>query len=193
VLNIGHPRNVIRHVISIDSQLGWENFVTSAIKTQLQLMEVVVRHVIVDHPPKNYDRTVDDVPIVPDAQSGPNLIPLSQLGDDCETHDLRTNSPTGIPLAQTNCSMFHWHHIFILEHEHFAHFHCHGTDDLVHRCMLQEIPLLLWLILRPWHMAASVMNLLPPIVLNLGMKKSLMPLLWPLIQMMIVRLVNHRE
>jgi hypothetical protein len=115
VLNIGHPPNVIRRVIPIDSQLDWENYVTSAMKTQLQLMEVVVRRVVVDHPPEDYDHVVDDVPTVSDAQSGPNLIPLSQPGDD-----LQTDSPACIPLAQTNCSKFHWHHIFNLDHEHFA-------------------------------------------------------------------------
>jgi hypothetical protein len=52
VLNIGHPPNVIRRVIPIDSQLDWENYVTSAMKTQLQLMEVVVRWVVVDLPLK---------------------------------------------------------------------------------------------------------------------------------------------
>jgi hypothetical protein len=50
-------------------------------KTQLQLMELVVRRVVVDLPPEDYDRVVDDVPNVPDAQSGSNLIPLSQLED----------------------------------------------------------------------------------------------------------------
>lgn len=114
VLNIGHPPNVIRRVIPIDSQLDWENYVTSAMKTQLQLMEVVVRRVVVDHLPEDYDRGVDDVPAVPDAQSGPNLSPLSPPGDD-----LQTDSPRCI--AQTNCSKFHWHHIFNLVHEHFAH------------------------------------------------------------------------
>jgi hypothetical protein len=99
VLNIGHPPNIIRCVIPIDSQLEWENFVTSAMKTQLQLIEVVVRRVVVDRPPQYYDRVVDDVPTVPDAQSGPNLNPLSQPGDDCGTHDLQTDSPAGIPLA----------------------------------------------------------------------------------------------
>jgi hypothetical protein len=98
VINIGHPPNVIRRVIPIDSQLDWESYVTSAMKTQLQLMEVVVRRVVVD-----YDRAVDDVPTVPDAQFDPNLIPLSQPGDDPQT-----NSPVCIPLAQTNCSKFHW-------------------------------------------------------------------------------------
>ena len=81
VLNIDHPPNVIRRVIPIDSQLDWDNYVTSAMKTQLQLMELVVRRVVVDLPPEDYDRVVDDVPNVPDAQSGSNLIPLSQLED----------------------------------------------------------------------------------------------------------------
>jgi hypothetical protein len=49
--------------------------------------------------PEDYDRVVDDVPNVPDAQSGPNLTPLSQPGDDCGTHDLQTDSPAGIPFG----------------------------------------------------------------------------------------------
>jgi hypothetical protein len=110
VLNIGHPPNVIRQVIPIDSQLDWENYVTSTMKTQLQLMEVVVRRVVVDRPPEDYDRDVDDVPTVPDAQSGPTLIPARRW--------LQTYSPTCIPLVQTNCGKFHWHHIFILDYEH---------------------------------------------------------------------------
>jgi hypothetical protein len=52
VLNIGHPPNVIRRVIPIDCQLDWDNYVTSAMKTHLQLMEVVVRLVVVDRPLK---------------------------------------------------------------------------------------------------------------------------------------------
>jgi hypothetical protein len=99
VLNIGHPPNVIRCVISIDSQLDWENYVTSAMKMQLQLMKVVVRLVVVDRPPEDYDRAVYDMPTVSDAQSSPNLIPLSQPGDD-----MQTDSPACIPLAQTAVS-----------------------------------------------------------------------------------------
>jgi hypothetical protein len=72
--------------------------------------------VVVDRPPEDYDRAGDDVPTVPDAQSGPNLIPLSQTGDDLQIDSLEC-----IPLTQTNCSKFHWHHIFNLDHEHFAH------------------------------------------------------------------------
>jgi hypothetical protein len=79
VLNIGHPPND-RRVIPIDCQLDWDNYVTSAMKTHLQLMEVVMRPVVVDRPPEDFDRAIDDVPTVPDAQSGPNLIPLSQPG-----------------------------------------------------------------------------------------------------------------
>jgi hypothetical protein len=41
-----------------------------------------VRVVVVDRPPEDYDRVVDGVLTVPDAQSGTNLIPLSQPGDD---------------------------------------------------------------------------------------------------------------
>jgi hypothetical protein len=42
---------------------------------------------------------VDDVPTVTDAQSGHNLIPLSQPEDS-----LQTDSAACIPLAQTNYS-----------------------------------------------------------------------------------------
>jgi hypothetical protein len=49
--------------------------------------------------------------------------------------------------------------------------------------VLQETFLILWLILRSEHVSNSEMELLPPIVLTLGMKRSLMPLLWPLIQL----------
>lgn len=116
VLNIGHPPNVIRRVIPIDCQLDWDNYVTSAMKTHLQLMEVVVRPVVVDRPHEDFDRAIDDVPTVADAQSGPNLIPLSQPGDG-----LQKDLAACFPLAQTNCSKSYWHYIFILDHEHFAH------------------------------------------------------------------------
>jgi hypothetical protein len=53
-----------------------------------------MRSVVVDRPPEDYDRAVDDVPTVPDAQSGPNLIPLSQPGDGLQTY-----SAACIPLA----------------------------------------------------------------------------------------------
>jgi hypothetical protein len=79
-------------------------------------MEVVVWRIVVDLPLEDYDRAMDHVPTMPDAQSSPNLIPLSQPGDN-----LQIDSPACIPLAQTNCSKFHWHHIFYLDHEHFAH------------------------------------------------------------------------
>jgi hypothetical protein len=52
VLNIGHPPNAIRRVIPIDSQPEWENYVTSVVKIQLQVMEVVVRRAVVDRPLK---------------------------------------------------------------------------------------------------------------------------------------------
>lgn len=105
VLNIDHPPNVIRRVIPIDSQLDWDNYVTSAMKTQMQLMEVVVRPVVVDCPPENYDRVVDDVSTVTDAQSSPNLISLSEPGDG-----RRIDSVACIPLAQTNYNNFYWHY-----------------------------------------------------------------------------------
>jgi hypothetical protein len=101
VLNIGHSPNVIRHVIPIDSHPECENYVTSAMKTQLKVMEVVVRRVVVDRPPEDYDRVVDDVPNVPNTQSNPNLsllwvslwhrpLAVSFLGITCSFWNMNT-------------------------------------------------------------------------------------------------------
>jgi hypothetical protein len=53
-----------------------------------------VRPIVVHRPPEDFDRDIDDVSTVPDAQSGPNLISLSQLGDGLQTY-----SAACIPLA----------------------------------------------------------------------------------------------
>jgi hypothetical protein len=101
VQNVGPPPNVQRLIIVIECQLKWENYVKSAMKTQKQVMEVVVRRLVVASHPKeeNYDRGVEVVPTVPDAQSAPNI--LSEPANDCGTHNLQLDSPEGIPLAET--------------------------------------------------------------------------------------------
>jgi hypothetical protein len=75
-------------------------------KTQKQVMEVVVRRLLVVSRPgdENYDRGAEVVPTVPDAQSAPNMIRLSDPTNDCGTHDLYLDSTEGNPLAGTPCS-----------------------------------------------------------------------------------------
>ena len=98
VQNVGPPPNVQRLIIPIKCQREWDNYVKSAMKTQKQVMEVVVRRLLVASCPgdENYDRGVEAMPIVPDAQSAPT--------NDCGTHDLYLDSTEGIPLAGTPCS-----------------------------------------------------------------------------------------
>jgi hypothetical protein len=108
VLNIGPPPNVQILIIPIECEQDWENYVKSATKTQKQVMEVVVQRLVVaSHPvEENYDRGVEVVPTMPDAQYAPNMIPLSEPANDCGTHDLQLDSSEGVPLAQTPCSKF---------------------------------------------------------------------------------------
>jgi hypothetical protein len=77
-------------------------------KTQKQVMEVVVRRLLVASRPEddNYDRGVEVVSTMPDAQYAPNMIPLSESANDCGTHDLQLDYTEGIPLAETPCSKF---------------------------------------------------------------------------------------
>jgi hypothetical protein len=106
VLSVGPPPNVQRLIIPIKCQREWDNYVKSAMKTQKQVMEVVVRRLLVASRPgdENYDRGAEVVPTVPDAQSAPNMIRLSDPTNDCGTHDLYLDSTEGNPLAGTPCS-----------------------------------------------------------------------------------------
>ena len=73
VLNVGPPTNVQTLIVPIKCQWGWDNYVKSAMKTQKQVMEVVVRRLLVASRPENenYDRGVEVVLTVHDAQSAP--------------------------------------------------------------------------------------------------------------------------
>jgi hypothetical protein len=70
-------------------------------KTQLQVLNVVMRWVIVDHrlEEESFDCAVEVAPTVHVAQSAPNVIQLSELGDDCGPQELEPDSPKDIPLA----------------------------------------------------------------------------------------------
>ena len=48
VLHLGSPPNIFRRMISIGCVDQWENYVRSAMKSQLQCLDVVVRQVLVD-------------------------------------------------------------------------------------------------------------------------------------------------
>jgi hypothetical protein len=114
VLNVGPPPNVQRLIIPIKCQREWDNYVKSAMKTQKQVMEVVVHRLLVASRPRdeNYYRGAEVMPTVPDAQSAPNMIPLSDPTNDCGTHDLYLDSTDDIPLAGTPYSLFAADHHF---------------------------------------------------------------------------------
>ena len=54
VLHIGSPPNIFRRMISIGCADQWENYVRSAMKSQLQRLDVVVRRVLVDPIPHRF-------------------------------------------------------------------------------------------------------------------------------------------
>jgi hypothetical protein len=70
-------------------------------KTKKQVMEVVVRRLLVASRPENenYDRGVEVVLTVHDAQSAPNMIPLNGSTNDCGTNSngKTVYSPTHSP------------------------------------------------------------------------------------------------
>ena len=96
VLYLGSPSNILWRMIPIGYADQWKNYVRSAMKSQLQCLDVVVRRVLVDPIPHGFTPTMDhqahiDLPIlepylhvqiaptVPDAQSAPNAV----FGDGC--------------------------------------------------------------------------------------------------------------
>ena len=54
VLHLGSPPNILRRMIPIGCTDQWENYVRSAIKSQLQCLDVVVRRVLVDPIPHGF-------------------------------------------------------------------------------------------------------------------------------------------
>ena len=96
VLHLGSPPNILRRMISIGCADQWKNYVRSAMKSQLQCLDVVVHRVLVDPIPHGFtlamdhqahidppipepDMNVEDAPTVSDAQSAPNAV----VGDAC--------------------------------------------------------------------------------------------------------------
>jgi hypothetical protein len=94
VLHLGPPPNIVRRMIPIGCEVEWEKYVRSAMKTQLQGLDVFVRWVFDDPAPRGFspplleppsrelDIDVEVAPTLPDAQSAPNVdpqeIPLTQ-------------------------------------------------------------------------------------------------------------------
>ena len=112
VLYLDSPPNILRRMIPIGCADQWENYVRSAMKSQLQYLDVVVRRVLVDPIPHGFsppmgqqahfdppvlkpDMDVEVAPTVPDAQSSPNML----VGDACQTHDVMADPPHEIPLT----------------------------------------------------------------------------------------------
>ena len=58
VLHLGSPPNILRGMIPIGCADQWENYVRSAMKSQLQCLDVVVRRVLVDPIPHGVLRSV---------------------------------------------------------------------------------------------------------------------------------------
>ena len=54
VLHLGSPSNILRRMIPIDCADQWENYVRSAMKSQLQCLDVVVRRVLIDPIPHGF-------------------------------------------------------------------------------------------------------------------------------------------
>ena len=54
VLHLGRPPNIFRRMISIGCADQWENYVRSAMKSQLQCLDVVVHRVLVDPIPHGF-------------------------------------------------------------------------------------------------------------------------------------------
>ena len=112
VLHLGSPPNIFRRMISIGCADQWENYVISAMKSQLQCLDVVVHRVLVDPIPHGFTLAMDHqahidppvsepylhvqiAPMVPDAQSAPNVV----VGDGCQTHVSVVDPPYEIPLT----------------------------------------------------------------------------------------------
>ena len=54
VLHLGSPPNILRRMIPIGYADQWENYVRSAMKSQLQCLDVVVHRVLVDPIPHGF-------------------------------------------------------------------------------------------------------------------------------------------
>ena len=91
----------------------------SAMKSQFQSLDVVVRRVVLDRIPHVFppemgqqthfdppvpepDMDVEVAPTVPDAQSAPNEV----VGDACRTHDVMADPPHEISLTQNHPSKY---------------------------------------------------------------------------------------
>lgn len=130
VIHLGAPPNILRRIIPIHCENQWDNFVKSAMKSQLQCLDVVVRPTFIDPTPILHHSPVRDIDIglepvikVPDAQSGPNCasapkeIHISQpIGDDIGPPPSQDIPVTQNPSSKYRIHLIHcfgmlWHHI----------------------------------------------------------------------------------
>ena len=117
VLHLGSSPNILSRMIPIGCADQWKNYVRSAMKSQLQCLDVVVHRVFIDPIPHGFsppigqqahfdppvlepDMDVEVAPTVPDAQSAPNTV----VGDACQTHIVVADPPHEISLTQNHPS-----------------------------------------------------------------------------------------
>jgi hypothetical protein len=110
VLHLGSPPNLLRKMIPIGCADQWEKYVRSAMKSQFQSLDVVVRRVVVDPIPHGFSpppmaqqayfdpsafaMDAEVAPTVPNAQTTPNEVRIAEaVGDASQSHDVVAKPP----------------------------------------------------------------------------------------------------
>jgi hypothetical protein len=105
VIHLGAPPNSLRRIIPIGSENQWDNYVRSALKSQLQCLDVVVRSLLNARTqlPHTVSRVGNEtVRSLVDAESAPNGVNISQAPE----HDGGATPPEEIPLTQNYPSKY---------------------------------------------------------------------------------------
>ena len=80
VLHLGSHPNILRRMILIGCADQWKNYVKSAMKSQLQYLDVVVRRVLVDPIPHGFSRPMGQQahfdPLVPEPDMDVEVAPM---------------------------------------------------------------------------------------------------------------------
>jgi len=98
VLHLGAPPNILRRLIRVGSQNQWDNFVRSAMKSQLQCLDILVRFPVSISPNRRPPKRPVPVVHVRDAGSAPNEVHIAMPVPDNvapPAHD--------VPLSQNEC------------------------------------------------------------------------------------------
>jgi hypothetical protein len=105
VIHLGAPPNNLRRLIPIGSENQWDNYVRSALKSQLQCLDVVVRPLLNAHTklPRTVSRVGNEiVRSLVDAESAPKEVNISKAPG----HDGGAAPPEEIPLTQNYPSKY---------------------------------------------------------------------------------------